>query len=401
MRPAQVRITVDRRSRPLAPVARDGRVDLGPALRGRRFRIDVTDTAPSTGSPAAAAVAISEIRGTGIPVVHVPRTRSIQTACGSLAAGSGVRRVALRALGTLASLDAGQPLRVEQCGRGLQLLAGSQDIHIPASALLRPYLVRLRSRAPSPAPLHAATVTGRVLSSGTFGRGSHDGVRVDSRRPSWLVLGESYNRGWTAECDGRSLGRPRVVDGFANGWRIGPGCHRASFEFAPQRIATWCYFVGALACLVLLLIVVLRRPREMPPVEPPPPIAVDDRRWRQPAARAVAAGVFATAVFGFVFALRAGVVAGPVVAFIAWQGLSPRALILSAGVLLAVVVPLLYILFPGTNHGGYDTEYAVEHLGAHWVAVAAFVLLVVALARTLAARIRASTRERPAEKRAG
>src|SRR5205085_296252 len=268
LRPAQVRITVDGRSTPVVAV-RDGRVDLGPALRGRRFRIDVTDTAPSTGSPAAAAVAISEIRGAGIPVVHVPRTGSIRTACGSLAAGSGVRRVALRALGTLASLDAGQPLRVEQCGRGLQLLAGSQDIHIPASALLRPYLVRLRSRAPSPAPLHAATVTGRVL----------------------------------------------------------------------------------------LLIVVLRRPREMPPVGPPPPIAVDDRRWRQPAARAVAAGVFATAVFGFVFALRAGVVAGPVVAFIAWRGLSPRALILSAGVLLAGAVPLLYILFPGTYHGGYDPEY--------------------------------------------
>ena len=158
---------------------------------------------------------------------------------------------------------------------------------------------------------------------------------------------------------------------------------RASFYFRPQRIATICYVVGALACLVLLLIVLLRRPLREPPV-PSPPIRIDDRAWRQPVGRALVAGVVAGAAFGFVFALRAGVVAGPVVALILWRGISPRMLILTAGALLAVVVPALYILFPGTNHGGYDTEYAVEHLGAHWVAVGAFILLVVALARVLA-----------------
>ncbi|MBV9212712.1 MAG: hypothetical protein JOZ25_03600 [Actinobacteria bacterium] len=275
-----------------------------------------------------------------------------------------------------------------------------QDLRIPPGALFRPYLIRLRSPAPIGAALRAAPSGGRVLSSGAFGRGSHEGVRLDVRGPSWLVLGESYNPGWTAECDGRSLGAPHVVDGFANGWQVGPGCRRASFYFAPQRTMTAGYLVGALACLVLLLVVVLRRPRRdrtaAPPVSRPPPIAVDDRPWREPVARALAGGAAAALVFGFVFALRAGAVAGPVVAVLLWRGISARALIVSAGVLLAVVVPLLYVLFPGTNHGGYDTDYAFEHLGAHWVAVAAFALLVLGLARTIVGAMR----ERAAPERA-
>ena len=101
------------------------------------------------------------------------------------------------------------------------------------------------------------------------------------------------------------------------------------------------------------------------------------------ARRAALAGLAAGAVLGFVFALRAGVVIAPAVALLLWRGVGPRTLLLAAGGLLGAVVPLLYLLFPGTDHGGYDTEYAVEHLGAHWVAVAAVVLLGLALWRTL------------------
>jgi hypothetical protein len=97
----------------------------------------------------------------------------------------------------------------------------------------------------------------------------------------------------------------------------------------------------------------------------------------------VLAGLAAAAVFGFAFALRAGVAIGPAVALVMWRGFSARAMIAAAGALLAIVVPALYVLFPGTDRGGYDTAYAVQHLGAHWVAVAAVVLLVLALARTL------------------
>jgi len=139
-------------------------------------------------------------------------------------------------------------------------------------------------------------------------------------------------------------------------------------------------------CLILLLVLrPTRLEREEPRVT-----AVDDRPWRLPARRAALAGIVVAATFGFVFAVRAGAIAGPVAVLILWRGLGPRALALGAGALLVVVVPLLYVLFPGTDHGGYDTEFAVEHLGAHWVAVAAFGLLVLALAQTVA-QVRSKT----------
>jgi hypothetical protein len=88
-------------------------------------------------------------------------------------------------------------------------------------------------------------------------------------------------------------------------------------------------------------------------------------------------------VFGFVFALRAGAVIGPAAALILWRGVPVRRLILAAGALLVIAVPALYLLFPGTNQGGYDMGYTIQHLGAHWVAVGAFALLVLALIRDL------------------
>ncbi|MGH2857993.1 MAG: hypothetical protein ACRDMJ_10975, partial [Solirubrobacteraceae bacterium] len=64
-------------------------------------------------------------------------------------------------------------------------------------------------------------------------------------------------------------------------------------------------------------------------------------------------------------------------------GVRVRSLLGAAGLLLVVVVPVLYLLFPGIDQGGYDFGYASQHLGAHWVAVGAFALLVLALARDL------------------
>ncbi|HKP90814.1 MAG TPA: hypothetical protein VJT75_12685, partial [Thermoleophilaceae bacterium] len=221
---------------------------------------------------------------------------------------------------------------------------------------------------------------GRVEAQGRHGRGEYTGIRVAPAGPSWLVLGESYNRGWRAECDGRSLGAPHVVDGFANGWRVGPGCRSVELRFAPQRAVEIGYLVGGLACLVLVAILLFRRPRRDEPAAAPANLPVDDERRPWPLRRALVAGLVAGAVLGFAFALRAGVVIAPAVALILWRGWSPRVLILAAGALLTVVVPVVYLLFPGDDRGGYDTEYAVEHLGAHWVTVAAVVLLVVAVA---------------------
>ena len=68
---------------------------------------------------------------------------------------------------------------------------------------------------------------------------------------------------------------------------------------------------------------------------------------------------------------------------------------------LAIVVPALYLLFPGRNRGGYSTSYATEHLGAHWVTVAAVLALATALVWQLAVSRARARRDARAAGRAG
>ncbi|HEY7071174.1 MAG TPA: alpha-(1-_3)-arabinofuranosyltransferase family protein [Acidimicrobiales bacterium] len=81
-------------------------------------------------------------------------------------------------------------------------------------------------------------------------------------QPFWLVMGQSFNQGWQATVNGRSLGDPVLVDGFANGWLVTPddASFTVDMRFTPQGrvdIAIWISLAAALACLILIV----RRPR--------------------------------------------------------------------------------------------------------------------------------------------
>ena len=91
----------------------------------------------------------------------------------------------------------------------------------------------------------------------------------------------------------------------------------------------------------------------------------------------------AALVFGFVFGIDAGVVAAVAIAVVLWRGIGAGPLALAAGALLGIVVPVLYLLHPGSSAGGNHYGYATGHLGAHWVGVAAIGMLMAALWRTL------------------
>jgi hypothetical protein len=112
----------------------------------------------------------------------------------------------------------------------------------------------------------------------------------------------------------------------------------------------------------------------------------------------VAIALPAAVAIGLGFGLRAGAVAAPVLVVLLWRGIGDRAVGLLAGVLLAVVVPAIYMgvaLFgSGDVLGGNSTQYGADRLAAHWVGVAAFVALVIVLWRTLAAaRVARAPRE--------
>ena len=368
-------------------VPADGRVTLARPATGRRFRLEVLAARFRPGTPAAlrsrAAVGVGALTGPGVPRAPTGRPGRIAGSCGDAALAVDGRRLPLRPEGAVAALDAGLPLRAGACGPPLPLASGRHELASESGRLL-PYLARLRS--PAPEGLPRASGGGRI-SLGRRSAGSYDHLRVDARGPSWLVLGESWNKGWRASCDGRSLGEPRVIDGFANGWGLESGCRDAKISFEPQSGVLAGYLAGGLAVLALLAIALggwLRSPRRRAPVAPAvPALPLADRPPRTSPGRALLAGSAAGLVLGLVFALRAGVVIGPAVALLLWRGVGARHLVLAAGALLTVVVPALYVLFPAKDRGGYNTEYALEELGAHWVTVAAVVLLGLALWRSL------------------
>jgi len=384
-RPTVVTLRADG-GRPTAPLAvgRDGRVVLPQALRGRAFRLDVVRARLVPGTPGRErrrrAVAIGELRAPGLERVRVPRDGGVRGACGAAAFAVGGRRVALAPRGRQVDLDAGRPLRARACGAPVALGAGAVSLS-GAEALLRVDHLRLSSAAPVPTPGPRPS-GGRVLDAGVARPGRRRAVRVQVDAPAWLVLGESFSRGWRARCDGRDLGAPTPLQGYANAWRVMPGCRDVAFTFAPDEGLKVAYLVSLVGALILLGLLVVRRRR---PASTPAPGELPDAdpaiAW--PLRRALAAGIVAAALFGFVFALRAGVVLGPLTALVLWRGVGVRALIAVAGALLIVVVPALYVLDPARDRGGYSTTYALDHLGAHWVTAGALAALGLALVRTL------------------
>ncbi len=253
---------------------------------------------------------------------------------------------------------------------------------------MRPDYLRLRSRAPRPlSPPDAA----EVVDPGQGYAGRREGVRLAVPDDSWLVLAESYSNAWRAECrdaHGREtdLGEPVPIDGFANGWRAPAGCAAAEFRYGPQRAADVSYAVSAvgIAAVLALLMLALRRPRRIWAIAP----RMVDREGpliRLSLATAVGASLAAGAVTAVLFALRTGpVTAVMVFALLRW-GVSVRRLAGLAAVGVAAL-PVLYLVFPAEDKGGYSFEFANETLGAHWVADG--VVFMLAAAGLMAAVVR-------------
>jgi arabinofuranan 3-O-arabinosyltransferase len=380
--PTRVRVVADgRASAPLA-VGADGSVALPRALRARTVRIEILDAAFPPGTPGAdeqrRAVGVGEVTGDGVPRPRVARRGRLALGCADGAAlRVGARALRLRVAGTIEQLDAGRPLRAVACGGPVALPAGPLAVRADATPWR---LDHVRLTSPAPAGTRAAPAGGgRVLDPGRDGRGARDGVRVAVAGPSWLVLGESYDKGWRARCDGRSLGAPVPLQGYANAWPVQRGCTRVSFAFAPNRVLVWSDVISLVACLALLALLVVRGPRAVAASLAPLP---DARVARWPLRPALAAGVVAALVLGFVFALRAGAVLGPLVFLVLWRGVPARTLALAGGAVLLVAVPVAHLVV-GLPADGFQTNYAVKRIAEHWLAVGAICAFGAALWRTL------------------
>jgi hypothetical protein len=354
-------------------VTRGGTVRLPRPVNARSVRLAVR-SAPAD----ATVVAVGDVRGDGVPSAPRGGAGRARGRCGDVWIEADGRRLPLRPRGAVAALESGLPLRAHSCGGALSLPGGRQDLRTGGRAFAFEHLL-LESRGSRVA---AEDAGGRVLDLGSSGRSSYKDIRVALDGPAWLVLGQAYNRGWRAWCDDRSLGEPEPIDGYANGWRAPADCRDVRFDFGPQRFVTAGY-IGSGVCLALALLLLLLTRPAAPRWQPGAELPRRPSTRRLGLAQAVVAALAVALLVAGMFGLRAGAVAFPILALVFLRGAGLPTLVPLAGVLLAVVVPLVYVLFPVENRDGFNPAYAVEKVEAHWVAVAAWVLLALALWRIL------------------
>ena len=375
------------------PVAGDGTVTLPSPARARTMRLTVVETRPAEGVSSrradTRAVGIGELEIPAVAPLDAPAGAPLRARCGDARIEVAGRTVPLRPQGSVEDLEAGRPLRARACSGPVPMGDGVQRVR----SLQAPFSVHLlRLRSPAPDPPSAAAGGGRVVDAGTLGNSSVEGVRVDLDSPAWLVLGQSFSEAWRATCDGRSLGEPSPINGYANGWRAPADCRDVEFSFAPQDGVRVGYAISGMVCLLLLLLLVvgwvrarreaaaaggeaLRNPREPLPADRPRPL---------PLPRAALLALVATIPLSLLFAARTSVVLFPLITLILWRGAGTRLLTLVAAALLGLVVPALYLLLTPEDRGGFNFEYSTELISAHWVAVVALVLLMAACWRALA-----------------
>jgi hypothetical protein len=379
------------------PVSPDGVLTLPRPVRARGFRLTVLDAAFPADATAqqrnAKAVGIGALTVPGLAPVRIPVTGALRAPCGTVAIAIGASRVPLEPSGTVAQLDAGRPMPARACAAGgrtpapATMAAGVQQIR----SLPGPFSVDLlKLTSAAPAPVTSPSSGGRVLAPGQIGNSSVSGVRVSLRAPSWLVLGESFDAGWRATCNGRSLGAPQVLDGYGNGWLAPASCTRVAFSFAPQSGVNKSYVVSGIACalmLAFLLLGALWAPARAS-VSQAGRLLPDSTPRCRSLPRAAALALLAAIPLGYVFAIRAGAALFFLVAFVLWRGYGPKQLALAAAALLGVVVPIVYVVASPRNQGGYGFAYSTQLIWAHWIGVAAIVLLGLAVLRLIRARAR-------------
>jgi hypothetical protein len=402
-RPTRVRLSWPGGASPPLRVGAGGTVTLPKPVRAREFRLTVLGARLPAGSPAQAprTVGIASVTGAGVPTAGPAAPGPIRAGC-SVQIRAGGEQVSLRPLGTTAELEAGRPLRATGCGPRLRMGAGIQEISTLPGTFSVDWL-RLHS-APA-VPLPPSSGGGRVVDPGKLGKSSADGVRVALDGRSWLVLGQSFSKGWEATCDGRSLDEPRPVNGYANGWLAPADCRNVAFNFGPQRSVRIAYIISGVTCPLLLVLVLVGLPRRRPETAEEPTTVAEPRTRRLPLPQAIGVALLATLPIAFLFAARSSLVIWPALTLILWRGAGVRLLTGSAALLLGVVVPTLYLIESPRNRGGYNFEYSRDVIWAHWVTVAAIVLLMVVCWRTLAAARspapRAGPRPPRARRRAG
>ncbi|MEO6988120.1 MAG: alpha-(1-_3)-arabinofuranosyltransferase family protein [Aquihabitans sp.] len=165
--------------------------------------------------------------------------------------------------GSTNDLLAGRPVGLQSCdGAPLELPAGTSTIRTADGSTIGLDVDHLTLRSADGGD--ADTAEGALVSAPAPGpavhidgqsRSSYDLTVTGATEPFWLVLGQSHNAGWTATVDGKKLDGPVLVDGYANGWEIGPGAVvEVHLEWTPQRVVNGALWASLAAIIVALML---------------------------------------------------------------------------------------------------------------------------------------------------
>ncbi|MEJ5256232.1 MAG: alpha-(1-_3)-arabinofuranosyltransferase family protein [Acidimicrobiales bacterium] len=248
------------------------RVDLPVSVTGRSFVIRIDGVRPVetidwySNTPITMPVAIAEL---GIPgVQRPPLPERFDTGCRTDLLTVDGQPVPLRITGSTADALSRKALTVAPCGEGdgaVRLDAGEHVIRSRAGRvsgidLDRVALASAAGGGPAPVvPASSAAASAPPTHTVSVGPVSFEVEVAANGEPFWLSVGQSWNPGWHATVDGRDLGPPTIIDGYANGWLIEPddaGPVRITVEWTPQRVV-WLFLaisaVAAVATLVLAI----------------------------------------------------------------------------------------------------------------------------------------------------
>jgi hypothetical protein len=408
---------------------KDVDLPLSAPVTGTRFRIKLTGVRETltndwvSNNPIPQPAAIAEIGLPGPKVPALPET--FDSGCRDDLLTHNGSKVPVQITGSTADAMAGKPLHLSLCGGvdALRLEGGDHELRtlegletgfdfdqvvlrsaaggaadtstdpIVAAAPASPAAAGSADSAASTGSEDASAATAGAVPTPTVEVASEDASHLHLKvtgatpdEPFWLVLGQSFNNGWTATLDGRTLPAPQLVDGFANGWLVVPSdkSFDVQLEFVPQRRVNLSLIISGVAVLGCLLLV-LRRPKRAvvaPSAMPEPYSHVVAFRYHG-ALPAVRTAWIAGLCVGLVGWLLAGAGVGLVVGVAAGFGTRHekfrRWLLLAAPVALGFSA--LYVLYIQLRHSPEPSfEWPLEMRRVHplgWLTVLLLVADVV------------------------